>query len=134
MGDVQKYALVETREGETAHQSFDFTEGATIVGHIADFRPDEEIAILVLEGTDTDLDHAGTDFDTLADRHPDRLYGVDDRGRFRVTGLDMGAYTLIVRETAYDSDTRESAVTMNLPATVTLSDLGDAIMEIQRVR
>jgi hypothetical protein len=59
---------------------------------------------------------------------------VDDRGRFRVTGLDMGAYTLIVRETAYDSDTRESAVTMNLPATVTLSDLGDAIMEIQRVR
>ena len=134
IGDVHKYAWVETREGEVTYLAFDFTEGATIVGHIADLRPEEVIAILVLEGTDADRDYSASDFDTLANRHPGRLYHADSNGRFRVAGLDLGAYTLIVRETTYDSEIAENVVTMYLPVVVTLSNLGDAIMEIQRVR
>jgi hypothetical protein len=134
MGTIQKFAWVEIHEGQVAYQTFDFTEGATIVGLIVDLLQGENIAILVLNGTDAEHDYAATDFDTLANQYRDRLYGVDNSGRFTVRNLELGDYTVFVRETKYNEELGREEVMLYRPAVITLSNIGDAIMEIKRVR
>jgi hypothetical protein len=134
VGNVQKFAWVETREGEVTYQSFDFTEPSTIVGIIMDLLPGENFDVLVLEGTDAEHGYSSIDFNTLANQYGGRLYGVDGSGRFTVTGLDFGDYTLVGRETIYNPDLGDNVVTFYGPAVVNLTKLGDAIMEIKRVR
>jgi len=132
-GNVQKFAWVETQEGQVTYQAFDFTEGATIIGIIVDVVPNENVSILVLDGTNEEHDYMAADYDTLANINADRLYGIDATGRFTIPGLELGNYTVLIKSTAYDDELGQNITNVYGPAVVNLQNIGDAIMEIKRV-